>query len=179
MRSKITTQRYDQAESRCRLPEPCRGVSCEWRSAKRSARSRSTPSRSKRISFEAYNNRGSLYHELGHDKERLSDLNRAIELKDDIAEAIYHRGYAYLAMKDFDASIEDFDRAIELAPGMAWAYQGRGTVLMKKGLMQDAIDDFNRAIELDPKIVWAYFNRGLAQVYLGNETERRRISMSV
>ncbi len=47
---------------------------------------------------------------------READLDRAIELDPDQADAIVDRGVTYLAMGRYEDALADFDRAIELDP---------------------------------------------------------------
>ena len=53
---------------------------------------------------------------LGNYRQAIEDLNRAIEIKPDYAEAYNNRGIAYKGLGNYNQAIKDFDRAIEIKP---------------------------------------------------------------
>ena len=59
----------------------------------------------------------------------IADLDQAIRLKPDFADAYFSRGLAYSDKGDYDRAITDFDQAIRLKPDAAYAYNGRGIAL--------------------------------------------------
>jgi tetratricopeptide (TPR) repeat protein len=56
----------------------------------------------------AHNNRGSAYVKLGHPQEAIEDLNQAIRIKPDYAEAHYALGIAYLVTGDKGLALEEY-----------------------------------------------------------------------
>ena len=62
----------------------------------------------------AYNNRGGTYVTLGEFDRAIADLNEAIKLKQDYAEAYCNRGNAYTKRDEFDKAIADLNEAIRL-----------------------------------------------------------------
>ena len=81
---------------------------------------------------------------------READLDRAIELDPDQADAIVDRGMSYLAMGRHEDALADFDRAIELDAADAGTIALRGSTYAVMGRNDQALADFDRAIELDP-----------------------------
>ena len=103
----------------------------------------------------------------------ISDLSRAIELRQDYWEAYYWRGAAYLSMGEYDAAIADFSKVMELeykglpSPFDYGVYGARGDAYLQKGEYDSAISDFSKIIELHPKDDSAYMNRGIAYMWKG------------
>ena len=106
--------------------------------------------------------------------ERLSFLNRAIELKSNYVAAYYSRGIVYSHQKKYQEAIADFDHAIELDPRSALIYVQKGITYRHQKKYQEAIMDFERAIELDPRSAWAYFQRGITY---GNHLDEHQRAM--
>ena len=113
----------------------------------------------------------------------IDNLNKAIELNPEHADAYHERGRAYTYKNDYDKAIADFDRALELDPNdmdtevlRAGAYALRGVAYYEAGDYDSAIADFNgviadldKIIELDPNnadanilVANAYLVRGVA-----------------
>jgi tetratricopeptide (TPR) repeat protein len=100
--------------------------------------------------------------------ESIADLNRAIQLNSNDAQAYNNRGNVKRAQGDLDGAIADYNRAIELDPNYAPPYQNRGFVKALKGDYEEAIADYDRAIQLDPKNAIAYAIRAAANASKGN-----------
>lgn len=83
-------------------------------------------------------------------KNAQHDFERAVELKPDWVEAIFHRGIVRVVRGRYDDAIEDFDRVIDLEPKHAAAYYNRGRLRYWKGQAEAAIADFKTARQLDP-----------------------------
>lgn len=94
--------------------------------------------------------------------ERITLLNRAIELKPDYIAAYNSRGIAYSHLKKYQEAIADFDHALKLDPASAWSHLQRGITYRHFQKHKWAMADFNRAIELDPQLDRAYVLRGRA-----------------
>ena len=111
--------------------------------------------------FIGYNNRGGIY--LGEKKYELAlgDLNKAIQLRPDYAEALSNRGVILSDQKKLNEGLNDLNKAIELRPNYPDALNNRGLILMELSKYPEALSDFNRAIELRPTYAEAYYNRGL------------------
>jgi tetratricopeptide (TPR) repeat protein len=134
-------------------------------------------------------------------EQAIADLDRAIELEDDNAEAFHHRGLAYhlqgleyigIAQWGFDAegfehAIRNYDRAIALDPGIARAYHDRGTAYAQRSLSitrdtdetpeevhryyQQAFRDFGAALGYDPDAEETYLNRAFLDFILSDQID--------
>jgi tetratricopeptide (TPR) repeat protein len=98
----------------------------------------------------------------GDDRGAVADLDRAIQLEPNNAEAYNNRGYFKSKLADIQGALADYNRAIQLNPKYTAVYSNRG--LLKTDNLQDiqgGLADYNRAIQLNPKYAYAYNNRGL------------------
>lgn len=102
---------------------------------------------------------------------KFDELNRAIELDPENAEAYKNRGNAYFREQEFDKALKDFDKAIGLDKDYYQAINNRGLVYRKKGLLNEALSDLSRTLEIKPDFALAYYNRGLVYKDL-NEPEK-------
>lgn len=118
--------------------------------------------------YNALNNIGVAYNDIYKYDEAISNLNKAIELKDDYALAYANRANSYNQIDDFFNSLKDAEKAIELDPNLEWAYAIKGNVLTKQGNFIEAERTLNKAIEINENSGVAYFNRG----YFNEETKR-------
>jgi tetratricopeptide (TPR) repeat protein len=96
----------------------------------------------------------------GQHDEAIQDLDHAITLKPDYAEAYCARGTVYFRKGQYDRAVEDFNRAIKLNPGFAEAFNGRGVTYGLKRQYDKAIQEFDHAIKLKPEFAEAYYARG-------------------
>ncbi len=107
--------------------------------------------------------------EIGHKikindiEDAINDLNKAIELNPNDANAHLLRGKAKLGLNQYKNAIDDFSKAIELRPNYGRAYSQRGLVRIGLKQYKNAIDDYSKAIELNPNDANAYFHRGFAK----------------
>lgn len=118
----------------------------------------------------AYNLRGNLYNLLAlneknipvadtNRRQSINDLDKAIRLDNNYAEAFSNRGFVYLGTKLFGQAVKDFNRAIHLAPNNPWNYIYRAQC--NRATDRDAaLADFNKAVELAPNEVYVYSERG-------------------
>jgi tetratricopeptide (TPR) repeat protein len=114
----------------------------------------------------AYNNRGSVKHNLKDYAGAIQDYNVAIELDPTSANAYNNRGNAKANLKDYRGAIQDCDKAIELDPTSANAYINRGSIKENLKDYKGALQDYDKGIELDPNLAISYNNRGLVKHYL-------------
>jgi tetratricopeptide (TPR) repeat protein len=144
------------------------GVSLDQRIAACTARIQSSDTTDK-IAF-AYYHRGVAYESKGDHDRAIADLDQAIRLKPDFAEAYLARGVLYGARKrDYDRALADLDEAIRLKPDFAVAYYARGVVYVEgKGDDDRAIADWDQAIRLNPGYADAYTARGVMYARKGD-----------
>lgn len=113
----------------------------------------------------AYYFRGITGIRDGMDQEAMEDLNTAIGLKEDFAQAYHERAGLKRRMGDFQGSHKDYQRAIGFQPDFALAYNNMGSVKILMGDYEGAIEDYSRALELDPALYIALNNRGYARYF--------------
>ena len=107
----------------------------------------------------------------------ISDLDKAIELKYNFAEAFYNRGLikAYTG-KPLEA-IKDFDKAIKLNPKYDKAFAERSyqerklsknplttfyySIILFRNINKSALNDINKAIELSPNNAYYYVKKSV------------------
>ena len=107
-----------------------------------------------------YNNRGIAYHNLKRYQEALTDLNRAIQVDPNFANAYASRGNTYVDLQRYDKALADFQRAIQLDPTLIPAYAQRSSTYAALGRYAEALADVNRVIQLDPRVAQSYWHRG-------------------
>lgn len=92
------------------------------------------------------------------------DLDRAIQLEPQFAQALVQRGLVHAARHEYEQAIKDYSEALRIDPdhnGVAW--YSRGLVRRELSQVKEALDDFTQALRVDPTYAEAYFARGLAR----------------
>ncbi len=112
-----------------------------------------------------------MNYEIGAYKDAISNLNKALKLKPDFAEAYNNRGVAKGKMGKYEEAIDDFTKAIEKKPDYAEAYNNRGNDKGNMGKYEEAIADYDKALKLKPDFAEAYNNRGVAKGKMGKYEE--------
>ncbi|MDR0314229.1 MAG: tetratricopeptide repeat protein [Treponema sp.] len=116
----------------------------------------------------AYFNRGSDLIQEGKYDEAIQELDRALTINKNFAEAFSYRAFAYSKKGDNERTIADYTAAIELQPNFPAALNNRGLAYEKKGDLDRAIADFSTAINIKPDYIEALNNRGLTYNSKGN-----------
>ncbi|MEQ8790643.1 MAG: tetratricopeptide repeat protein [Pirellulaceae bacterium] len=91
----------------------------------------------------------------------MADLEKAIELQDDLAEAYAIRGALYLEQKKTEKAIADLDKALSLAPKDVAALRDRGFAHEQAGDFKQAVADYSAILDIEPESARAYRWRGL------------------
>ncbi|MFO0878265.1 MAG: protein kinase [Gemmataceae bacterium] len=92
--------------------------------------------------------------------EALADLERALKLDGQYAEAHIGRGAVFLQMQRYREALLALERGLELDPNSAMGHAHRGRAHLALRDEKSALADFNRAVELDGECGLAYFYRG-------------------
>jgi tetratricopeptide (TPR) repeat protein len=119
----------------------------------------------------AFNRRGQLKAEAGHEQEAILDFDDAIRTDPVCWRAIHNRGVLLAQSGQFAKAFDDFARTIELEPQYAKAYSNRAALFMVANNLKAAQQDYNRAIELDANLAVAHRGCGRVCQLLGNLDE--------
>lgn len=119
---------------------------------------------------EILNNRAVVYIRKRDRESAIADLDEAIELDADYAEAFANRGRAYNDLEDYERALEDLDRAIELNDQWSDAFGNRAFAHQNLGDLDAAYADYERAIAIDNNPT-AYFNRAMLRYTYGEFDE--------
>jgi tetratricopeptide (TPR) repeat protein len=108
---------------------------------------------------EVLNNRGVTYIGLRRYDDAIADLERAIALRPDYAEAYANLGRTHLENEDYDDALVALERAVELNRGLAEAWGNKAQALTGKDDVDGALEAFGTAIEVSGGNPDIYFNR--------------------
>ena len=125
----------------------------------------------KRLMSWAYNRRGELLAEQGHDNLALADFEAAITSDKSRWRAYHNRGVSLAMLGRHKDALLDFNHSIELNPKYANAYFNRAEVLYEMDEFEGAVRDYSRAIKLQPSDAAVYNSRGHTQYRLGKYRE--------
>ena len=106
--------------------------------------------------------RGRTLSMLGRAEAALAELDAAIALDENMAEAWFDRSTIHLDRSDWLAAECDASRALELDDALARAWRTRGIARYKLGRLVDAAEDLNRALHYEPDDPSTHYWRGLA-----------------
>jgi len=84
--------------------------------------------------------------------KRISDFERAIEIKPEDPRNYFNRALVHGAKKDHRRAIADYTEAIRIMPSLAIAYNNRGYELEAMGEVKQAITDYRQALRLAPSL---------------------------
>ena len=104
-------------------------------------------------------------------KKRSANIEEAIRLKPDHAEARYNLGTALGGKGQTDEAIRQLQEAVRLKPDYAEAHNNLGIAFGRKGQTDEAINQFQAVIRLTPKNADAHNNLGIALVEKGQINE--------
>jgi tetratricopeptide (TPR) repeat protein len=82
--------------------------------------------------------------------DALDDLNRAIELAPDRADAYFYRGTTYRRLNTLDLALQDVEHGLRLAPDAPIGLLERGNIRRLKGDLDGARSDWQRVAKLAP-----------------------------
>jgi len=119
----------------------------------------------------AYHGRALCFIRISEKDKAFRDLDSAILLKPDYAEAWSNRGILKGQSGDALAAINDLSKAIQLNPEYIKAYTNRGIGYLSTGKYTMAIQDFSKALQIDSLNPEAYYLRGMALIETGKQFE--------
>ena len=124
----------------------------------------------------AHANLGKAYMDLGYNLEAKKSLERAIEIKPDIAEALVNLGKLYFerfGMKD--QAMDLFKRALRVTPRTVIGCMALGDSYMKLTNYEKAEHYYEVALKRVRPYVPAINNLGIAKVHLGKKEEALKL----
>ncbi|MCP4123795.1 MAG: tetratricopeptide repeat protein [Bacteroidetes bacterium] len=104
-------------------------------------------------------------------EEALNDLDKAIDLYDEYADAFSQRGVLFFHKGELELALEDMNEAVKLEPENPYRYSSRAYIKSRLDQVESAIEDYQKAIELDPEDSVAHNNLGLLHEQLGYKTK--------
>jgi tetratricopeptide (TPR) repeat protein len=96
------------------------------------------------------------------------EIDKALELHPQFAEALTLRGIIKLDAEDNDGAIEDMSNAIKADPGYATAYIALGAAFNRAQRFDEALQTLDRGLAIDPMSWQGYFELGKARVSKGD-----------
>lgn len=125
----------------------------------------------------------------------IDDLNKAIQLKNNLFMAYFTRANLRYKLIDYQSKVQtnandavanklssedkskidfetimhDYDKTIEMNPDFSFAYYNKANLLYTLKDYKAALKYYTKAIEIDPDFAEAYFNRGLTYLNLNDK----------
>jgi tetratricopeptide (TPR) repeat protein len=87
-------------------------------------------------------------YEAGNFQDTIADLDQAIRINPNFAEAYYKRGVARYRLGDNQGALTDYEQAIRVNPNDAAAYHNRGVARSELGDKRGAISDIQKVADL-------------------------------
>lgn len=98
---------------------------------------------------------GSYYSDQGNISDAVDELQKAIKINPDFAEAWGNLGNANVAAGNFDEAITNFNNALRINPMLVEAHSNLGDAWMRKGAGEQATAEFQEALKIKPQDPWA------------------------
>jgi len=129
--------------------------------------------------FERLFNRGDEYLQAKNYSESIKELEKAISLRPNWAEAYFKLGVAHSSIPITDknrpahtkAAIEAFQAALRLKPAWAEAHNELGAKFLELAEYKDAVRSFKEAIRLKPEFAEAHTKLAIVYLYQARYTE--------
>ena len=109
-----------------------------------------------------FNIKGSCLCEIGDLNASILNLEMAIKLKSDYAEAHFNLGVAHQRLEQFDMAIENYQKALDIQHAQPKAHLNLGTIYFQRNQISSAIKSFEWASAYSPNYPEAARNLGSA-----------------
>ena len=109
-------------------------------------------------SFFLHNIHGMININLKKWNKSIESLSKAIEIKQDYAEAHNNLGVALNNLAHLEKAIESYSNAIKFKPDYANAHNNLGSVFNDLGRWEEALESYSKALEYNPENNEAYEN---------------------
>jgi len=120
--------------------------------------------------YRVFSNYGAFLNEIGKYREAELELQKAISLNPEYANAYYNLAVLSIGQGNFEKAEFELKKAIKLKSDFGIAYYNLGFILKHLGRLKEA-DNFNlKALEVDPQLTDAYFELSTMK---GNDTHQK------
>lgn len=119
--------------------------------------------------FEAYNNLGLIYLEIGDLERSLKNYEKAIEINPKYDKSLNNIGIIYHLKGDDERAMEFFKRVVELNPNNIEGYVHLGILYRKNREWEKGIESYRKALSIQPKNREAHYNLGILYENMGNK----------
>ena len=116
---------------------------------------------------EAHMALGTVYLNMGQNKQAIAELKRGLELAPNSDEAYRRLGSAYERVGQKDLAIETLEKAVEINPYFWMNVNSLGQTYFSYGDYERALKAFQQVVQLEPDNSSGYNNIGSAYVHLG------------
>ncbi|VEP18323.1 putative glycosyltransferase [Hyella patelloides LEGE 07179] len=114
------------------------------------------------------------YYSLGQElakeqkwQKAIANYQKAVQLKDDIAEIYHYWGDALINLKSWQKAVKNYEKAIILDSNFAWSYYNLGVALFNLGKIKKAVAAHEKAIAINSKNPQFQYSLGQALANLG------------
>ena len=111
---------------------------------------------------------------LSSNRRPLLDINRALAIEPNNAEAFLARAAWYARCERYSKGVLNCNEAIRLSPNLVRAYLYRGSLKYSLRLYNHAIADLTKALQIDPSCSHAYYNRALCHIKQSNISHAKK-----
>jgi Tfp pilus assembly protein PilF len=112
---------------------------------------------------------GTMYFNLGMNKEAIDAFKQAIKIDPDNADAHYNLGTAFIKSGMYKEAIEAYKQVIRIKPDYAEAHNNLGTAFIKSGMDKEAIEAYKQAIRINPDDANAHYYLGVIYALLNDK----------
>lgn len=99
----------------------------------------------------------------------MEQLNKALEIIPNNANALGNRGHVYFKKNEYDKAIQDYTSSLQGNPNNAEIYNMKGFILYDRlHQPEQSLPEFAQALRLNPGYAAAYVNRSKAYMALNN-----------
>ncbi len=118
-----------------------------------------------------FNNLGLILLQTGRAGEAIGNLQRALQLKPNYADAHYNLGIAFAQTDRIEDAINQYEQALRLAPDSAETHNNLGIALKQMGRLDDAISHFEQAVRIAPNDAEVHYNLATTLRQVGKNNE--------
>jgi len=124
-------------------------------------------------------NRGTLSYYMRHYEVSMKDLNHALTLAPDNAEALNALAMVHSETGDQVSAFRLITKALEVSPRHPHYLNNRGYIYLRSGKLDLADADITASMVIDPDNPWVYRNRGIEYLEKGDPVSAERMFRQV